>query len=883
MFLLTLFGSETTTAWPCHEDGEFLQDPTALPTQSEVDRLDHDWLPFEDRLAFDWARYHYVTLQSSAPDIAKGLNLWSATSIKHGSIDGAPWKNTKEMYATIDAIQTGSLPFKAYSFSYTGPKPSTPPRWMEQTYELNARDVLSIIREQLATPDFKDQINYAPYKEFNGKGERVWSNLMSGHWAFRQADELSQDQNNYGAMFVPIVAGSDKTTVSVATGHQEYHPVYISLGNLTNTAQRAHGNSVLPVAFLPIPKTSKSQRKRAEFQRFCRQLYHNCLEVVFEPLRRYMTTPTVVKCPDGQFRRAIFGLGPYIADYPEQVWLTGIVSNWCAKCDVTPDNLDSSTGHQRTHEKTDYLIKSFDSRALWDAFGVYEDVVPFTHSFPRANIHELLTPDLLHQLIKGVFKDHLVTWVGEYLHHIHGESRSLEIIADINRRISIVPSFPGLRRFPEGRDFNQWTGDDSKALMKVYLGAIAGYLPPMMVRCISTFIDACYVARRSAISALALEWFRERVAQFHEQRQIFIRSGVRMSISLPRQHALSHYALSIQLFGSPNGLCSSITESKHIKAVKEPWRRSSRYNALPQILRTLVQLEKMAAHHRLLASKGLMKGTTASYMAGVTYEQDPQENLMPLGSGDTFLKSDEDGTPVEGTNEEETLSVVVLSATTESGYPHSLEDLAKYIRQPNLPFALRQFLFFVDNPESNDAPNSLSELPQFHGHVRVHHLAVATFFAPSDLCGTGGMLQERIRSTPSWYDHPRRDTVYVVLDDTLPGMEGMVIARVYLFFSFQYKRVDYACAFVNWLVRNDDEPDLDTGMWTVSLEEHHRKPVSQVIDVRTIARAAHLLPIFGSDPVPPDIQYYDSLDRFRSFFVNAFVDHHAHAFLTDRH
>ena len=34
-------------------------------------------------------------------------------------------------------------------------------------------------------------------------------------------------------------------------------------------------------------------------------------------------------------------------------------------------------------------------------------------------------------------------------------------------RISAVPAFPGIRRFAEGRDFHQWTGDDSKALMKV--------------------------------------------------------------------------------------------------------------------------------------------------------------------------------------------------------------------------------------------------------------------------------------------------------------------------------------------------------------------------------------------------------------------------------
>ena len=34
-------------------------------------------------------------------------------------------------------------------------------------------------------------------------------------------------------------------------------------------------------------------------------------------------------------------------------------------------------------------------------------------------------------------------------------------------RIAVAPPFAGLRCFPEGHGFNQWTGDDSKALMKV--------------------------------------------------------------------------------------------------------------------------------------------------------------------------------------------------------------------------------------------------------------------------------------------------------------------------------------------------------------------------------------------------------------------------------
>jgi hypothetical protein len=56
------------------------------------------------------------------------------------------------------------------------------------------------------------------------------------------------------AMLVPIVAGLDKTTVSVATGHQQYHPFYVSPGPVTNSACRAHGCAVKVAAFLPIPK-----------------------------------------------------------------------------------------------------------------------------------------------------------------------------------------------------------------------------------------------------------------------------------------------------------------------------------------------------------------------------------------------------------------------------------------------------------------------------------------------------------------------------------------------------------------------------------------------------------------------------------------------------
>jgi hypothetical protein len=56
-------------------------------------------------------------------------------------------------------------------------------------------------------------------------------------------------------MLVPIILGSDKTTVSVATGHNEYYPLYVSIGSVHNNIRRAHRGALALVAFLAIPKS----------------------------------------------------------------------------------------------------------------------------------------------------------------------------------------------------------------------------------------------------------------------------------------------------------------------------------------------------------------------------------------------------------------------------------------------------------------------------------------------------------------------------------------------------------------------------------------------------------------------------------------------------
>ena len=88
---------------------------------------------------------------------------------------------------------------------------------------------------------------------------------------------------------------------------------------------------------------------------------------------------------------------------------------------------------------------------------------------------------------------------------------------------------------------------------------------------------------------------------------MFHTSGVQPTgFSLPRQHSLSHYRHLIEEFGAPGGVCSSITESRHITAVKKPWRRSSRYQALGQMLVTNQRLNKLAAARVDFISHGML-------------------------------------------------------------------------------------------------------------------------------------------------------------------------------------------------------------------------------------------------------------------------------------
>lgn len=53
---------------------------------------------------------------------------------------------------------------------------------------------------------------------------------------------------------------------------------------------------------------------------------------------------------------------------------------------------------------------------------------------------------------------------------------------------------------------------------------------------------------------------------------------------------------------------------------------------------------------------------------------------------------------------------------------------------------------------------------------------------------------------------------------------------------------------------------------------------SGVVHIDAILRCAHLIPVFGSQYVDRQLKltYSDSLDAFRTYYVNKYADHHMH-------
>lgn len=206
-------------------------------------------------------------------------------------------------------------------------------------------------------------------------------------------------------------------------------------------------------------------------------------------------------------------------------------------------------------------------------------------------------------------------------------------------------------------------------------------------------------------------------------------------------------------------------------------------------------------------------------------------------------------------------------------------NIAGRLSLPQFPQLLSEFLFKY--LESWDPPSDM-ELSQMlpRLHLNLYPSAVATFHAPSDHSGMAGMRRERIRAINSWMGGSARyDTIFIqrTLDATHIST-GLEVARVKPFFSVTLRRglEVHACAFVHHFEISGNEVDEDVGMWTArALFDESSEPLMSVIPLHQILRAAHLIPVYDTEPIPHQFTFAETLDHYSEFYVNKFIDHHA--------
>lgn len=216
--------------------------------------------------------------------------------------------------------------------------------------------------------------------------------------------------------------------------------------------------------------------------------------------------------------------------------------------------------------------------------------------------------------------------------------------------------------------------------------------------------------------------------------------------------------------------------------------------------------------------------------------------------------------------------------------PREIYAAATHLNLPALPLLTRQFLYTKTHPDAAVPASHLppDDLPEIQGSFYTYNSARAVFYAPSDLSGLGGLHHERIRSVKSWYGGlPRHDCVFVgkAGHEDEPGFRSLLVARVFLFFSFTHLGTRHECALVHWFSTVGDLPCEETGMWIVEPDYRSGKPVLAVIDLDTVLRGAHLIGNAGKHFIPPydpRFNFSTSLDTFKTFYVNKYVDYHAH-------
>lgn len=371
----------------------------------------------------------------------------------------------------------------------------------------------------------------------------------------------------------------------------------MSLANIhSEVRNKASRHAFVPVAFLPVVEFIHTNKRMKSV--LSDRLYHQCLDIVVEPLKIAARIGAMLSDPRGHSRYCFTPLASCIVDFPEACLIA------CVRGKTSPITLakytefgDSFRHQPRTKAITLNHIESInddpnDLLAYFDACEKHRlnaVALPFWRNWPLSNPAFFLTPEMLHTFFRFSY-DHDLSWciraVGP---------------TEIDFRFSILQPITNHQRFAAGiTKLKQVTGRTQRDLQRYLVAVIAGAAPEGIVRAVRSLSDFRYLSQSRVINDDQCRKLLAALEEFHTYKQSIIDAGARCG---EKGHVLEHWEIpklellqsvvpSIRLAGPPIQWTADITERAHVDVVKNPATATNNNDFESQICRFLDRDDK---------------------------------------------------------------------------------------------------------------------------------------------------------------------------------------------------------------------------------------------------------------------------------------------------
>ncbi|EPQ54137.1 hypothetical protein GLOTRDRAFT_44196 [Gloeophyllum trabeum ATCC 11539] len=805
---------------------------------------DDIWAPFVSKLDWEVARWAKLRGPGSTAltELLKIEGVYEAL--------GLSFKTADELNKKIDSLPSRRPRFRREELLLGG-----------EVFEVYYRDVIECIRALYGDPEFSQHLVFVPECHYTDENctNRMYFDMHTGKWWWNT--QKAVEANMPGATIIPVIISTDKTQVTLF-GNKSAYPIYMTIGNLPKEIRRkpSRGGHVL-LGYLPTTRldhlTNKAARRRA-----LANLFHSCVRRILQPLKTAGQEGLAMVSGDGVCQRCHPIFAAFVGDYPEQLLVAAVKTGECPKCPVPHDELgdydeDAEYTLRDMEQVLDALATLSDGAATFvnscKLAGIKPIQNPFWEEFPYVNIYQSITPDILHQLYQGVIK-HVISWVTKACG-----------AAEVDARCRRFPPNHGIRIFAKGiSSLSRVTGREHAQMCQVLLGLVMDVQLPRrgasarLVRAVRALLDFLYLAQYPVHTNETLDVMREALRRFHNDKDIFVELEIREQFNIPKLHALLHYFMSIELFGTTDNYNTEYTERLHIDFAKDAYRATNHKDEYPQMTIWLECREKVSHHTQYVAWRLADSPLPA------------QAPKVPIRTNTTHIRMARHPT---------LKAVPLMRMRKDYGARFFVDAFARFVAQYNHP----SFTPTQVEDAAGDVFLPFQTLPVFH----------MIKFTNEDLLRVGSAVEtldavhvRPAKSDPRGRPVPARfDTVLVNLGSGKElGLTGYRVAQVRVVFTlppraiaalFPRRQPPKHLAYVEWFTPFSRSPEPNSRLNKVSRSVRNSDRLASVIPVLQIRRSVHLYPKWGPS-VPRDWSSSTVLDDAVVFYVNPFVDRHSY-------